>query len=154
MTNSLPIPDPVTPDWLTKILHQAGALREGTVQAVEQEKTGAFNSATSRLFLQYSADGAPDAPTHLILKRNVPAQWGVEAGAEEVKFYLLVASLLDHPTIIVPCYAAAYDEESGTSYLLLQDLSATHRLPVTRDQQISLVEGVPPVEDITAVVET
>ncbi len=154
MTISLPIPDPVTPDWLTTALRQAGILREGVVQTAEQEKTGAFNSATSRLFLQYSADGTPDAPTRLILKRNIPAEWGVEAGAEEVKFYLLVASLPDHPNIIVPCYAAAYDEESGNSYLLLQDLSATHRPPVTRDQQIRLVEGIPPVEYISPVVET
>jgi thiamine kinase-like enzyme len=41
---------------------------------------------------------------------------------------------------------------SGNSYLLLQDLSRTHQPPVTRDQQISIVDGVPRAEDITAVV--
>lgn len=153
MTISPPIPDPVTPDWLTAVLRQAGVLSQGSVQAVVQEMTGAFNSATSRLSLQYSADATPEAPTRLILKRNIAAEWGVDAGREEVQFYTLVASLPEHPNIIVPCYAAAYDEESGNSYLLLKDVSATHRPPVTRDQQISLVEGVPAAEDIASVVE-
>ncbi|HEU5199285.1 MAG TPA: oxidoreductase family protein [Ktedonobacterales bacterium] len=150
---SLPIPDPITPAWLTTVLRQAGVLGQGTVQAVEQEMTKAFNSAISRLRLQYSADAAPDAPTRLILKRNIAAEWGIEAGAEEVKFYTLVASLPDHPGIIVPCYAATYDEQSGNSYLLLKDVSATHRPPLTHDQQISIVEGIPSTEDIASVVE-
>jgi thiamine kinase-like enzyme len=90
----------------------------------------------------------------LILKRNIPAEWGIEAGADEVRFYTLVASLADHPRNIPPCYAAAYDAESGDSYLLLRDLSATHRPPVTRDQQISIVDGVPAAAAIAAVVET
>jgi thiamine kinase-like enzyme len=150
---SPPIPDPVTPEWLTTVLRQAGVLTQGGVQTVEQEKTGAFNSATSRLFLQYSPDATPDAPTRLILKRNIAAEWGIEAGAEEVKFYTLVAALPDHPHIIVPCYAAAYDEASGNSYLLLKDVSTTHQPPITRDQQISIVDGVPAAEDIASVVE-
>ncbi len=57
-------------------------------------------------------------------------------------------------TLIIPCYAAAYDEQSGNSYLLLHDLSETHRPPITRDQQISIVEGVPRTVDIEAVVDT
>jgi thiamine kinase-like enzyme len=121
---------------------------------VEQETTGAFNSATSHLFLRYSMDADPTIPTRLVLKRNISAEWGVDAGAEEVRFYTLIAALPDHPKIIIPCYAAAYDEESGDSYIVLQDLSATHQPPVTRDQQISLVDGVPPAIYTTAVMET
>lgn len=30
----------------------------------------------------------------MILKRNIPEAWGVEAGAEEVRFYQLAATLL------------------------------------------------------------
>jgi thiamine kinase-like enzyme len=152
MLASLPLVDPITPDWLTTVLQQAGVLRQGNVTQVEGEKTAAFNSVTSRLIMQYSADAAADAPTRLILKRNAPTAWGIEDGAEEVKFYTLMASLPDHPGIIVPCYAATYDKQSGDSYLLLQDLSATHRPPLTRDQQISL-EGVPSAADLAGVVE-
>jgi len=154
MTQTFPIPDPVTPGWLTSVLGQSGALGMGVVETVEWEATGAFNSATMRLHVGYSADASTDAPTSLILKRNIAQQWAREAGADEVHFYQLVASLADHPRIIVPCFAAAHDEASGDSYLLLQDLSATHHPPVTRDQQISIVDAVPPAADIDAVVET
>jgi thiamine kinase-like enzyme len=153
MIASLPLVDPITPEWLTAVLREAGVLRQGTVMQIESEAINAFNSETCRLSLRYSADAAPDAPTRLILKRNIAARRGVEDGIEEVKFYTLVASLPDHPDIIVPCYAAAYDETSGHSYLLLQDLSATHRPPVTREQQIGLVEWVPSAADLEAVVE-
>jgi hypothetical protein len=153
MLATTPLADPVTPDWLTSVLRQSGILRHGMVTKIGSEQTGAFNSATSRLLVQYSADATPDAPAQLILKRNVPTDWGIEAGADEVKFYTLLASLSDHPPIIVPCYAAAYDETSGNSYLLLLDLSATHRPPLTRDQQIGLVENVPSADDLAGVVE-
>jgi thiamine kinase-like enzyme len=56
--------------------------------------------------------------------------------------------------VIIPCYAAATDSQSKNSYVLLQGLAETHRPPVTRDQQISLVEGVPPSADIEAVIDT
>ncbi|HEY7356418.1 MAG TPA: phosphotransferase [Ktedonobacterales bacterium] len=153
MLASLPLVDPITPDWLTAVLRQAGALQQGTVTKIESETTNAFNSVTSHLFVQYSADAPPDVPTRLILKRNKATNQGAEDGVEEVKFYTFVASLPEHPAIIVPCYAAAYDEQSGDSYLLLQDLSATHRPPLTREQQIGLVEGVPAAADLEGVVD-
>jgi len=71
MLASLPLVDPITPDWLTAVLREAGVLRQGTVTRVESEQIDAFNSATSHLRVQYSADATPDAPTGLILKRNV-----------------------------------------------------------------------------------
>jgi thiamine kinase-like enzyme len=150
----IPIPNPVTSEWLTAILRQSGVLHQGEVETVEREVTGAFNSRTSRLLLRFTTDAASDIPTHLILKQNNQEAWGIEAGAEEVKFYNLVASLRDHPPVTVPCYAAAHDERSGDSYLLLQDVSETHQQPVTRDQQINIVEGVPADVYVEAVVET
>lgn len=154
MNVSISVPNPITPEWLTAVFRQAGVLREGEVRAIERETTGAFNSHTSRLLLHYSADATPEVPIRLVLKQNIQAAWGKEAGMEEVKFYHLVATLQDHPPVIVPCYAAAYDEQSGNSYLLLQDLSETHLPPRTRDQQINIVEGVPPPVYIEAVVDT
>jgi hypothetical protein len=115
----------------------------GEVLAVTSEPTRAFNSQTQRLCLRYSPDATPSLTPHLILKRNIPEPWGVEAGADEVKFYQLCAALDRPPPAIVPCYAAEYDAASGDSYLLLHDLSPTHTHPVTREQQISITEGVP-----------
>lgn len=131
------IPNPPTPAWLTAILRNAGMLPQGEVTAVDAQKSGAFNSQTTFLRLHYSTDASPNPPERVVLKRNISADWGIEAGAEEVKFYKLVASLPDHPPLLPPCYAAAYDEASGDSYLLLQDLSESHAPPETRDQQIS-----------------
>src|SRR5882724_11781287 len=154
MNAFISVPEPLTPQWLTTVLRHSGVLREGEVRGVKKETTGAFNSHTSRLFLRYSPDAPVEAPRRLVLKQNVQSTWGQEAGMEEVKFYQLVASLPDHPPVIIPCYAAATDSQSKNSYVLLQGLAETHRPPVTRDQQISLVEGVPPAADIEAVIDT
>lgn len=155
LIRAFPVPDPVTPEWLTTVLGPSAILEQhGAVEAVEQEPKGAFNSATVRLRVRYSAGAPADAPTRLILKRNIEEEWAREAGAEEVRFYALVAALADHPRITVPCYAAAYDEGSGQSYLLLRDLSDTQRPPVTCEQQVGIVDGVPPAAHIAAVVET
>lgn len=154
MTVYIPGADQASPAWLTEVLRQADVLQEGKVEAVECQVTGAFNSHTAHLILRYSDDASPGAPTRLVLKRNAPSAWGIEAGAEEVKFYNLIGSLPDHPPIIIPCYAAAYDEASGNSYLLLLDLSETHQQPLTRDSQVSIVEGVPSAVNIASVVDT
>jgi hypothetical protein len=90
----------------------------------------------------------------MILKRNGQEDWAVEAGIEEVRFYRLVAALNPPAPAIVPCYAAAHDPGSGDSYLLLQDLSESHSQPVTRDQQISIVQAVPPADAVEQVVDT
>jgi hypothetical protein len=153
MTAYIPPRDPITPGWLTAVLRASGALVDGEVLAVTSTPTSAFNSATSHLRLRYSEDAAPGLTSSMILKRNIPEPWGVEAGAQEVAFYQLIAALPSPPPAIVPCYAAAYDPASGDSYLLLHDLSATHAHPVTRDQQISIVEGVPPAHQIDRVVD-
>jgi hypothetical protein len=152
--NYIPIFDQPTPVWLTSVLRLSGVLKQGAVTAVDRQLSNAFNSQTSYLRLSYSVDASPGAPIRLVLKRNGPEAWAVEAGIEEVKFYNLVASLQDHPPLVILCYAAAYDETSGNSYLLFQDLAETHTSPLTRDQQISLVAGVPPAAYIEAVVDT
>jgi hypothetical protein len=146
-------PDSITPVWLTAVLRASGALAHGEVLAVDTAPTGAFNSYTSHLQLHYSNDTAPGLATNMILKRNIPEPWGVDAGAEEVKFYQLIAALPDTPPAIVPCYAAAYDPDSGNSYLLLHDLSATHSHPVTRDQLINITDAVPPAHAIERVTD-
>src|SRR5215218_802062 len=101
-----PAPDPITPAWLTVVLCASGALARGEVLAVTSTPTGAFNSSTSQLQLRYSDDVTPDFTANMILKRNIPADWAVEAGAQEVAFYQLIAVLPDRPPAIVPCYAA------------------------------------------------
>jgi thiamine kinase-like enzyme len=123
------------------------------VRAVTTELTGAFHSRTSRLHLHYSSDALANLPRRMILKQNIPEPWGIEAGAEEVKFYQLSAALHPAPPAIIPCYATAYDATSGSSYILLHDLSETHISPVTRDQQLSIVHGIPSDVHIELVID-
>lgn len=144
----------VTPSWLTAVLREEGLLNRGEVLAVTSEGTGAFNSSMQRLAIQYSNDAPPELGTKMVLKRNIPEPWAIEAGAEEVKFYQLAATLHPSPPALVPCYASAYDPSSGNSYLLLQDLSETHAPPITREQQLSIVHAVPSANDIERIVDT
>lgn len=147
-------PDSPTPAWLTVVVREAGILQQGEVIEIEQQKSGAFNSQLAFLRLHYSIDADPNLPTRIVWKRNVPTEWGVQAGAEEVKFYKLVATLPDHPRFLPPCYVAEYDEASGDSYLLLQDLSESHAPPETRDQQSSLVDAALSPENMVRVIDT
>src|SRR5262245_42305919 len=109
MASHIPVPDPVTSVWLTAVLRAAGQLTEGEVLGVAAMETGAFNSHTRRLKLEYSQSATSELPTSLILKRNTQEPWAIEAGAEEVKFYQVAASLRPSPPALPPCYAAAYD---------------------------------------------
>jgi hypothetical protein len=68
---------------------------------VSSASIGAFNSHTSHLQLHYSNNAATGLTTNMILKRNIPEPWGVEAGAQEVAFYQLIAALPDRPPAIV-----------------------------------------------------
>jgi hypothetical protein len=153
MTAYISPPEPITVEWATAALRASGALPHGQVIAITSAPTDAFNSATSRLVLSYSPDVPPELPTRLILKRNLPEPWAIAAGAEEARFYQLAGRLDPPPPAVVPCVAAAIDPATGDSYLLLRDLSETHRHAVTREQQLGIVEAVPGDDDIARVIE-
>ena len=114
---------PITPEWLTDILHTHGTLPQGRVVAIEQRGNEAFNSAIVHLSVMYSEDAPITSPRRLFLKRNIEAEWGKRAGVREVSFYKLVAPLAEQLPMIIHCYAAEFDEANGTSYILLQDVS-------------------------------
>src|SRR5215813_6251853 len=143
MTAYVPVPDPITPAWLTTVLSETGALAAGQVLSGSCEASGAVNSHTRRLRLRYSGDPIPGLAQRMVLKQNIEEPWAIEAGMEEVKFYQVAAALQPTRPGLVPCYAAASDQASGSSYLLFQALSQTHAPPLTRAQQISIVNGVP-----------
>ncbi|MGE5333827.1 MAG: phosphotransferase [Nitrososphaerota archaeon] len=146
------IPNPPTPEWLTEVLHRSGLLTSGSVVRAEESANAAFNSAARHLHITYSSDVPPDLPQWLFFKRNLPEAWAQRAGAREVAFYQVAATMADRLPMVVPCYGAAYDATSGDSWLLLQDVSATHVAPVTREQSINGA-GVPTDAQLTAIVE-
>lgn len=145
--------EPLTPNWLTKVLKTAGVLTGGMVAHVKSSDVGAFNSRTRRLAVGYTSDAVGRLPAQLILKQPIDQAWAREAGIDEVRFYQRAAALDPYPPSIVPQYAAAFYPDSGDSYLLMPDLTDTHIHPVTREQQVRLVEAVPPEEAIMQVTE-
>lgn len=146
------VPNPLTPEWLTTALRQSDMLPTGQVTRVEERANAAFNSAARHLHLTYSPDAPPDMPLRLFFKRNLPEAWAVRAGAREVAFYQVAATMADRLPMLATCYGSSYDDERGDSWLLLRDVSATHTSPVTREQLIA-GSGVPPDDQLVAVVE-
>src|SRR5258708_6873016 len=143
----------MAPDELAVMLYQSGALQKGSVTGIQATENEAFNSHVQHLRVSYSPDAVPLMPQALVIKQNVPTDWGREDGRREVAFYRLVAQKAEHFPMIIPHFMAAYDESTRDSLLLLQDLSATHHLPITRQQQIQL-EGMPAETTLQQIVET
>lgn len=144
--------EPVTAEWLTHVLREAGELPQGVVQSVVSRANSAFNAVVTHLELMFTADAPASAPRALVLKRSLPVEWARHCGAKEVGFYRLVASLSDHPRMTVRCYGAEVDAQTGDSWLLLEDVSATHHPPQTRDQQIAQGGNLPSAGDISLTV--
>jgi hypothetical protein len=144
----------ITAEWLTAVLRRSGCLPRGAVLAIERTANPAFNSFTGHLVVTYSAGAPPGVPTRLLLKRSRPEGWAVAAGAAEAAFYAQAAARRADLPMIVPCYAAEIDAASGASFILLDDLSVTHRVAMTRDQQLQAGRNVPPAAVCAAVVET
>ena len=137
MLNALTATDPITTEWLTEALRDAGALPRGAVFACETRANDAIFSVACHLTLTYSADAPRDAPRQLFLKRNLDVDWAIEAGREEVAFYQAVAPRYDQLPMLIRCYATLVDEARNASTLLMADVSATHAPPLLRDDQIS-----------------
>lgn len=132
---------------LTALLRRAGALRQGTVQSVASRPGAAMNSQLSYLEVTYTPDAPPDAPPRLVLKLDREHH-----GAAEVGFYNQVAAVRDELPMLPRCYAAAYSPQSGDSYCLLEDLSATHAPVVVRERLLAL-DGVPPVAQLELIMD-
>ena len=143
----------MTSEELTVLLYQSGSLRQGRVVEVQEAKNEAFNSHIHHLQVSYSSDVVPLLPSALLLKQNVPTDWGREAGRYETAFYRLFAREPERLPMIIPHFVADYDKHTGDSLLLLQDVSATHHLPITRQQQIQL-DDVPDNTTLHNIVET
>jgi thiamine kinase-like enzyme len=143
----------MTPQELTELLYQSGALQQGSIIEIQITENEAFNSHVQHLKVSYSLNAAPQLPTELVLKKNVQTDWGREAGRSEVAFYQFIARDAQRFPMIIPYVAGTYDEQTGDSVLLLQDLSATHHPAITRQQQIQH-ESMPAETTLHPIVET
>lgn len=111
----------ITPAWLTRVLHAAGALPEGRVAGRELEPAGTFTDEVWRLRLRYQ--GAPEgAPSSLVLKRPRPGSRPrpAESFGLEVRFYRELAGRLPART---PRLYHGVAGATGTALLLLEDVA-------------------------------
>ena len=112
-------PDQVTPAWLTQVLREHQTLTAGEVLSVEVEEVGAFVSAPARLKLIYSPDGKGTKPESMFIKFS--------QRINEVNFYQHILPKMPRTSYMIRHYAAGYSDEEQMGYILLDDLSATHR---------------------------
>ncbi len=145
MAQSFPFPidpDAIAPDWVTSVLHDAGALSQGTVAAIRGEiiaEERGLSGVVARLHITYTdRRGAAPGPATLIAKfpmaeratastyrerhrDDAAARRYYERCACEVRFYAEIV-----PQNVVPaprCYFGAADDASGRIVLLLEDLN-------------------------------
>jgi hypothetical protein len=117
--------DQVTPEWLTAVLTNSGALTHGAVAGFDLA-TGRGNWSTSgRLHVRYSDGSRGARPQRLFLKLVNVALDGESFGPSEVTYYTRdYVDVTDAP--LVRCYDGVFSEAQQRYHLLLDDLSETH----------------------------
>jgi hypothetical protein len=125
----------VTPEWVSAVLRDAGAVTKGHVTALRvAEERGGNTSRGGGLELSWTEDALPEPPRRLWVKlgrsptaREVP---------REVAIYRDAAPLMpDAP--LVKCYAAVFLPGTDRYGLLLENVAATHGTPLA---------GLPPTK--------
>jgi hypothetical protein len=126
--------DEVTPEWLTQVLRDAGALHEAAVTSFEIERVGVgvgFLGQLGRITPRYDREQEP-APAYLIAKFPTDDEGGRELAAmygfykAEVNFYREIAA--DVTTRTPHCYYSAIAADGRTFALITEDLSLTGRV--------------------------
>lgn len=115
----------ITPEWLTGRLRDNDTLPKGDARTVTLgkpfESTGALWTPVA---VEYDGAGA-DAPRHMLHKRLHTERYG--GGMNEVTLYTdYAAQMPDAPVGVL--YDFDHDEEARAVYLLVEDLSRTHKL--------------------------
>jgi len=103
----------VTPEWLTQILSASGAINDSSITAVESKRLGP-GKGFLRLRLTYDTS-EESAPESIFAQMSHPVA---------IDFHNKIAN---ESNIRTPyCYYGAFDEETGTGVLLLEDLQDGH----------------------------
>lgn len=126
----------VTTEWLTAVLTQNGALTQGTVTAVTTDAGRGNWSESGSLQLTYSPGAQGERPSRLFLKMvNADTGDGEYFGLSEVDYYL--RDYVDVPDApLLRCYDGRYSAILQRYHLLLDDVSATHKIACDRPQTL------------------
>jgi hypothetical protein len=72
MTKVITDPNQITPEWLTGVLYQSGAMTGGKVETVTVQTGDSFTANLAYLTVGYSADADKNLLKKLILKTGKP----------------------------------------------------------------------------------
>lgn len=115
--------DQADAEWLSEVLHEAGALRGGRVLSLGRECQSSNWSRGVWLEPRYEEGSHGERPRSLLLK--ICADAGETFGPSEVHYYTRdYRGYAAAP--LVRCYHAAYQPAPRAYHLLLADLRATH----------------------------
>lgn len=112
--------DQVTPTWLTQIFKKSSLLQNGKIISIQKtplEDTPFSIPKITRLHLIYSDDATGNPPETIIFK--------IAKREKEWFFYKELAKSMQAPPI-PRCFYTDNNQETETSYLLLEDLGTTH----------------------------
>lgn len=127
----------VTADWLGKVLGSQ-------ISKLFSRENLAFNSSVAHLEVEYSSNPR-GLPNRVLVKINKDHD-----GQNEIQFYRFTEGM--QLSMIPRRLGMGYDSESGLSYLLLEDISETHTLPVSREQ-LKILNGVPSQAHLKSIVD-
>ncbi|HWE56256.1 MAG TPA: phosphotransferase [Acidimicrobiales bacterium] len=126
MTSAVWDPDDVTPAWLQAVLEESGALRKGTIAAVDAQPIGTGQVGSNvRYRLTYS--GETDGPASVVGKFASRSEDSRAAGVQTLTYETEVAfyrDLADSVQVSRPhCYFADIEPGTANVVLLLEDIS-------------------------------
>ena len=109
----------ITTLWLNDVLQSGGMLADAVIEAVEVNTSAAATGDSARVFLKYSTRKPNRGPASVIVK--------ICRLENETAFYRHIAPTLPN-AYLVPAYATDFYHHDSIGYLILEDLSSTHRL--------------------------
>ncbi len=121
--------DGISPAFFEQRLKLRSHLPKGRVLALQCRDTQPKKDGVQRLVVDYSADVAEPMPSSFIYKFNTKGKNRAHPSATREAFFyqVLVPQMLDFEA--VTCFDMGINEQAGQSYLVFQDLEATHHLP-------------------------
>ena len=110
---------------IEELLHNTKSLEHVEVKEIKITKT--FSTLTSNICLiqvKFSDKSPKTAPKRLFLKMS-KEEINPAIGKREVFFYNTIVNQIGELPVI-PCYDAKFNENTGRSHILLEDISKTH----------------------------
>jgi Ecdysteroid kinase-like family len=109
----------ITARWLNDVLRAGGILTNAPIEAVELDTSYASTGDSARVVLKCNNSVPDRGPASLIVK--------ICRLENESTFYRRVAPILPN-AYLVPTCATDFCQDDSIGYLILEDLSSTHRL--------------------------